>query len=461
MKNKWRNSKKYIVHSRQSTVSGQHSPVDSRQLSVVCGLIVIVLLVITACSQNKDSASNDTYTCPMHPTVVSDKLGSCPVCGMDLVRKVRQGEEMEITEDLAKLLKSPNEIVVGSIKTIKAEYKSVPISIEVQGIVTYDTRNIYTIPARVGGRLEKVFLKYAFQPVAKGQKLVEIYSPELITAQRELLYLLESDALNNELIQSAKNKISLLGASESQMASLLQRKEVLNTFTVYSPYKGYLIMEGEQTPTTGTPTASPSTSGGDMNAMGAPSGSSTSSTPSTSQSSQSNSLLREGSYVSTGQTLFKVVNASSLRIELDLPASQSGAVKKGTPIQLDLGNGKEVEALVDFIQPFFTEGEEFVKLRVYTNQTNRTEYLHIGHLVKARINVETTESIWLPKEAVLDLGINQIVFIKENGVLQPKKITVGTKADGWIEVKEGLSTADEIAANAQYLIDSESFVKTN
>jgi len=414
--------------------------------------------MLSSCSKNNDHTEHDTYTCSMHPTVVSDKPGSCPICGMDLVRKVRQGEEVEITEDLAKLLRSPNETVVASIKTIKAEYKSVSLSIEAQGVVTYDTRNIYTIPARIGGRLEKVFLKYAFQPVAKGQKIVEIYSPELITAQRELLYLLESDAQNSELIQSAKNKITLLGASEAQVTALIQRREVLNTFTVYSPYNGYLVADGEPAPAANTPSASGSTSGGGMNAMGASSTSTTSSITSTSQSSQANSLLREGNYVSTGQTLFKVVNPSSLRIELDLPASQGGAVKKGATIQLDFGDGTTSDAIVDFIQPFFTEAEEFVKLRVYTN---KTEQLHIGHLVKAKLNVQAAESLWLPKEAVLDLGLNQIVFVKENGVLKPKTITIGTKAEGWIEIKQGLASSDEIAANAQYLVDSESFVKAN
>ncbi len=421
-------------------------------------LAVILLAILSSCNKSSDHAEHDIYTCPMHPTVVSDKPGSCPVCGMDLVKKAREGEEVEITEDLAKLLTSPNERVVASIKTIKAEYKSVPLSIEAQGIVTYDTRNIYTIPARVGGRLEKVFLKYAFQSVTKGQKLVEIYSPELITAQREFLYLLESDAQNSETIQSAKNKILLLGASEAQVSELMQRKDVLNTFSVYSPYSGYLIFDGEQAPTTTTPSAAGATSGEGMNAMGSSSASTSSSTVSASQTSQSNLLLREGSYVSTGQTLFKVVNTSSLRVELDLPASQAGAVKKGTSVQLDFGNDKKTKAIVDFIQPFFTEGEEFVKLRVYTD---KTEELHIGHLVKASLEVQATESLWLPKEAVLDLGLSQIVFVKEHGVLKPKKIITGTKAEGWIEVKQGLTSSDEIAANAQYLVDSESFVKAN
>ena len=161
------------------------SKIVNRYWILDIGIALILILTVAACVDKSSSHEHDTYTCPMHPTVISDKQGTCPVCGMDLVRKARPGEEIKITEDLARLIKSPNETVVSSIRTIKGEFKSMPVSVEAQGLVTYDTRNIYTIPARTGGRLEKVFLKYTFQPVRKGQKVAEIYSPELSTAQRE------------------------------------------------------------------------------------------------------------------------------------------------------------------------------------------------------------------------------------------------------------------------------------
>lgn len=417
-------------------------------------IFVVAILLLTACSKDKHAEHTDTYTCPMHPTVISNKPGTCPVCGMDLVRKAREGEEIEITEELAKLLKSPNEMVIASIKTIKAKYKSMPLQIAVQGIVTYDTRTVYTIPARVGGRLEKVFLKYAFQPVTKGQKVAEIYSPELLTAQRELLYLVEHDASNSTLIESAKSKLLLLGASEAQVNALIQRKEPLNTFSVYSPYDGYLIPDNQPAPTINNISASTSQpSPGSMNEMGNTSTTSNSST----QSSVSGLLIREGNYVSTGQTLYKLINTSSLRIELNLPASQASSIKKGQEIELDFGNGKKDKASVELIQPFFNESEQFVKLRIYTKNM---EDLHIGHLVSASALLQSPESLWIPKEAMLDLGQEQIIFLKERDKFTPKTITAGIRADGWIEVKQGLSSADEIASNAQYLVDSESFVKT-
>ena len=194
-------------------------------------LYVLALLLLSAsCNKGNDHVEHDVYTCPMHPTVISDKQGTCPVCGMDLVRKARPGEELEITKDLANVIKAPNQSVVTTIKTTKPVYKSVPLSVKAVGIVTYDTRKIYTISARVSGRLEKIYLKYEFQPVRKGQKIAEIYSPELITAQRELLYLIENDAGNDDLIESAKSRLMLLGFSTRQMQDLIERKAAGNTF---------------------------------------------------------------------------------------------------------------------------------------------------------------------------------------------------------------------------------------
>lgn len=419
---------------------------------------VILLITLISCGQGGDHAEHaDTYTCPMHPTVISDRPSTCPVCGMDLVRKARAGEEVEITEDLAKLLKSPNETVIASIKTIKGQYKTMPSKVNAQGVVTYDTRNIYTISSRVGGRLEKIYLKYAFQSVSKGQKIAEVYSPELITAQRELLFLLENDSENKSMIDAGKSKLELLGLSKAQIDNLIQKKETSNTFNVYSQYSGYLITDSPA-PTTSPSMSVPATgsSGGMGDGMGSSSSGTTASTA-TNQSANSGQVVREGDYVSAGQTLFTIVSASSLRIELDLPASQAVSIKKGTPLDLNYGGGVTQKSTVDFVQPFFSEGQDFVKLRVYNNAVKD---LHIGHLVTAEISLPATESLWVPKVAVLDLGNEKIVFIKDRGMLKPKKVITGIVSDDQIEIRSGLASSDEIAANAQYLIDSESFIKT-
>lgn len=419
--------------------------------------MLAALSALASCNRKNDHAGhNDTYTCPMHPTVVSDRPSTCPVCGMDLVRKARPGEEVEITEDLAKLIKSPNEVVVANIKTIRPTYKSQRTSLEAHGVVTYDTRNIQTIAARVGGRLEKVYLKYEFQPVKKGQPVAAIYSPELITSQRELLFLLENDPDNTTLIESAKRKLALLGMSSAQVNRLIERRETGNTFTVYSPHSGYLItgQPGQVQRSNATSAADEGMKNGMASGM-----SSAPASPSVSSASNTtSSLIREGSYVSAGQPMFTIVNTNALRVELNLSATNAAFLQKGDSILLDYGHGRKEQTTIDLVQPYFENGQDFIKVRVVTK---RTDDLHIGELVAATIQLPAIESLWVPREAVLYLGTQQIVFIKERGVLKPKTVTTGIKANAEIQITSGLASADEIAANAQYLIDSENFIKTD
>jgi membrane fusion protein, copper/silver efflux system len=361
--------------------------------------------------------------------------------------------ESQVMEDLSKLIKSPNETVVASIKTVKAEFKSISVSIKVNGIVTYDTRNIYTIPSRIGGRLEKVYLKYPLQAVKKAQKVAEIYSPELITAQRELIFLLQNDSTNVTLIQSAKERLILLGATTTQISTLVKSKKVQSTFSIYSPYEGYIISAAQQNPDVST--ASPQTASVSTNEMN--DGMASTSTPTSSSILPVETLAKEGSYVASGQTLFKVVNPAALRVELYIPTNVIGVINKGGEVTLDFGAGDQQLATIDFIQPFFNEGQEFLIVRAYTSKTDK---LHIGKLVAAIVKGKPVKALWVPKAAVLDLGIDRVVFIKENGTLKPKKVMTGLNTETFIEIQQGLSSLDEIAANAQYLVDSESFIKT-
>lgn len=421
------------------------------QLSTITFFILLVIMI--ACSP-KDSSHehSDTYTCPMHPTVVSDKPGVCPVCAMDLVRKGRPGEEIKITEDLAKLMKSPNEVVVASVKTVKATYKSMPVKLNIYGVVTYDTRNIYTIPARVGGRLEKVFLKYNYQPVRKGQKVAEIYSTELVNAQREFLYLLKNDAGNQLMIDAAKSKLMLLGASEKQIGELTQKQEVTYTFSIYSPYDGFVISENQPTPSAPINGVAKNSGGMGMGGAGNSANASSGASPSASVSS----FAREGNYVASGQTLFRIVNTGSLWMEFNLPLSEASQIKVGDKLEWkNEQNNKQLS--VDFIEPFFAEGEDFVKLRSYYKGAE----ISVGQLVEASITTISREALWIPQSAILDLGLDQLVFVKERGLFKPKKVSSGLRTDEWIEVTSGLASSDEVAMNAQYLVDSENFIKTS
>jgi multidrug efflux pump subunit AcrA (membrane-fusion protein) len=389
----------------------------------------------------------------MHPTVQSGEPGICPVCTMNLVRKDHSDKEVEFTQDIANLAKSSNESVAALVKTIKAEQKKFGMAIQAQGVVTYDSKNLYAITSRVGGRLEKVYLKYAFQKVTRGQKIADIYSPELTTAQRELLFLLELDSQNSGLIALAKERLSLLGISSMQLKELIKRREIKNTFTVYSSIDGYIITDQEQTPAAMFTPGGFVLSAGEMDVMN-----SSGLTPTdNSEKISPRPFVTEGNYITPGETLFMIVNANALRVELNLPALHGATLKNGDAVELNMGDGNRQTATIDFIQPFFNEAEEFVKVRAYISDTDN---LQIGQFMNAVIKLDTVEGLWVPREAVLDLGLEKVMFMKESGIFKPVKITTGMQTAGWIEIRHGLSSSDEIASNAHFLVDSEGFVKT-
>jgi multidrug efflux pump subunit AcrA (membrane-fusion protein) len=324
------------------------------------------------------------------------------------------------------------------------------IPVEANGVVTYDTRRVYSISSRIAGRLEKVYMKYAFQRIAKGQTIAQLYSPELVEAQRQLLFLIRNDPANEALVAGAKKKLQLLGLSPSQIEALITSKEVLRTVAVFSPYTGYLLPQAVTLPST----ADPVTGGSDMNAVD--NGMAKRSEAAISPLPAEQPFLREGDYVSAGQTLFKVGDTRGLRIDLRLPASTARAVREGDELQLILDDGKKRAAVAQLVQPFFDHGEKFSRVSVYVNDIHN---LQIGQLVRATINLPEPESLWLPREAVVDLGIRQVVFVKDREVLKPRTVVTGTRTGNMIEITSGLATMDAVAANAHFLVDSESFIK--
>jgi membrane fusion protein, copper/silver efflux system len=418
-------------------------------------LAATILALLMACSK-EGQHEHRSYTCPMHPTVVSDKPGSCPVCGMDLVLKDNQSTEAEVLSKRdGDVVVSTNEAVISSVKTIKGEFKTLPVMYEAQGIVTYDTRNIFTISSRVSGRLEKVYLKYPYQNVSKGQKVAEIYSPELLTAQRELIFLLQTEPMDNPLTDAAVRKLSLLGMTEAQINSLAATRTVKETYSIFSPYSGYLITNeiAPGTPSSAEEAVASSSGNGMAGGMNGESGDN--STPA-SIDEATRSLVKEGNYISAGGTLFRIINNSSLRIELEVPATQASGIRKGDKLQLDFGTGEMQTATIEFIQPFLGKNEDFIKIRVTTKYLPE---LHIGHLLKATIKAEPVEAMWIPRESVVDLGKEKVVFVKATSSFKPKPVKTGIFSGDNIQVLHGLTSSDEIAANAQFLVDSESIIK--
>ena len=415
---------------------------------------VVAFILLIGCTTNREAAHHDTYTCPMHPTVIQDKPGTCPICGMDLVMKGQPGEEVKITAELNYLLKPTNAIVITSIKTIMPVQKAMDFTTNANGIITYDTRRFASIPIRFGGRIEKLWIKYNFQQIRKGQKILEIYSPELVTAQRDLLYLLKSAKENSQLIEGAKEKLRLLGVSNSQIDRLVSTGQEVYSFAIYSPVDGYIVEEGSLTAS--APAVLGQTPSSLMGGGMASGGSSTVEQASTALPGRE-LLMREGMYVSTGQVIFKVVNTEYVWAEFDIYQRDAAFIKVNDRVQVTQENATLVEARVNFIQPFLKSGESFTKVRVYL--PNAGNKFRIGQLATASFTSPSGDSMWIPLSARLDLGTREIVFAKRRGVFRPKEIVTARHSGEWVEVLEGLAVSDSLAYHAQFMVDSESFIK--
>ncbi|WP_026461350.1 efflux RND transporter periplasmic adaptor subunit [Adhaeribacter aquaticus] len=408
-----------------------------------------------------EAAKDLEYTCPMHPQIVRNEPGSCPICGMNLVAKqTADAPAPAVSSDLNYLLQPANQTVVSRIKTTQPVQKQVTSEITMSGIVTYDTRRQFIIPARYGGRIEKLYVQFNYQPVRKGQKLYDIYSPELVTAQKELLYLVKNDPTNTTLINGAKQKLQLLGATSGQVNQLIRTGRETYTFSVFSPYTGYVL--DPAVTAAPVPAAAPaaSASGGDgMNGMGGTGGSTGQSNGIASTAPGNGFAIREGMYVTTGQALLKVIDATQVWAQFNVASNQAGQLKTGTPIAVTFNQSpaESVSSQVLLIEPVYEAGENFARVRASLPSQNKSTL--IGQLITGKATYSTGTALWAPKEAVLDLGTQSVAFLKIKGAFKPISVQVGGRADGLVEIVSGLKNQDVIAANAQFLIDSESFIR--
>ena len=410
---------------------------------------VVVACFVMACHPSKDKqAETAEYTCPMHPHVVQPQPGHCPVCGMDLVKKINTDHEETTTEEVKALTRPTHESVIASVQTIHPERKAMSVTSTASGVVSYDTRKIFSVPIRFSGRIEKLFVKYNYQPIAKDQMIMEVYSPEMVAAQRELLYVASENKEDKQLIEQAKQKLILLGVTTQQIEQLVATGKESFTLPVLSPYSGYVL---ESTSGAVLQVAS---SGG----MNAPENINPQQPKNPEDTAPAQLSIREGMYVTSGQSLLNVADGKNLWAELSFPAAASHYVKVGSPIALRFNNTETIiSAHINFIQPFFNNGIPFLQVRAYLNDPKNI--IRIGQLVTGTINYVHPQTLWVPRQSVIDLGMQQVVFVKKAGSFMPTQVKTGVRSGNMIEVADGLDESAEVALNAQYLIDSESFIK--
>lgn len=407
---------------------------------IVLLLALFVVMSTVACN-NKGGADHtahegqqEVYTCPMHPEIIRNAPGACPICGMDLVKK-EAGSAAVKDVQLEALLKPVNAFVITTIEVTTAEQREEDIELDAVGTVAYDTRQAGAISSRVNGRIEKLYVRYKYQPVQKGQRIMDIYSPELMTAQQNLLFLLRNDPDNASLINAAKDRLQLLGMTAGQVTRLVRTGNSIYSVPVFSNYSGF-VTDINTTANAGSPD----------NMQQA---------PTTGQAL----AIKEGMYVQSGQAVFTVYDQSRAWILLDIYPEQQNLVQVGNPVRIvpETAPAENFRATIDYIEPIFRTAKKTVAARVYFN--NATRKLPIGSRVTANVFANPKAAWWLPKEAVLSLGRDKIVFKKEDLGFRSHKITTGIAVNRYIQVLTGLQKEDSVAVNAQYLVDNEAFIK--
>ena len=408
--------------------------------------ILFSFMLQCGCNENSSlhdeynhAAEKKVYTCSMHPQIIRNAPGSCPICGMKLIEKT-QGVSLNGNINITDVVKPTDESVISNVKTIIVMETVVQPIITAVGSIDYDTRKFANIASRTGGRIEKLYIKYQYQLVRKGEKLYDIYSPELQTEVQNLIFLLKLDVSDSNLINASKLKLKLLGLSQMQLDEISKSKRTTATLSIYSPADGYVIDN-----TMREVSSKPSMQ---MNAR------------LQNKNLTTNSFsVKEGQYIQQGETVFKVIDTKQVWAMMSVHAAEINSVKKGQAVELVMGNMVDdtLKSKIDFVEPVYLSGNKFLNIRAYLN--NKEDNLRRGNLFKAFIKTDSVVGIWIPKTAVIDLGNEKVVYVKNENMFYARKINTGLTENNNVMVTSGLLAGDVIAVNAQYLIDSESFIK--
>lgn len=363
---------------------------------------------------NHESEDPTTWTCSMHPQIKQDKPGDCPICGMDLIPLASMDaggddvdpNEIMMTESAAKLA-AIQTMVVGTGEPEK--------EIHLQGKIQEDERRISELTARFGGRIEELFVNFTGQNVKKGEKLATIYSPELVTAQRELLEAVAFKESRPALYKASKGKLKLWDLTDEQIRAIEEEGEPQLYFDVLSPISGTVTMRH----------------------------------------------VAIGDYVSVGKPLFKVVDLTKVWALFDAYESDLPWIKLKDEVEFTIQSlpGKSFTGKVSFIDPFINSTTRVAKVRVELNNPKlevKPEMFTNG-IVNSKVAAAGTE-ILIPKTALLWTGKRAIVYVKvperENASFLYREIVLGPEAGNFYVVAEGLEEGEEIAVNGVFKIDA-------
>jgi membrane fusion protein, copper/silver efflux system len=352
---------------------------------------------------------------------------------------------------------SPNKLVLSNQATVTLQSGSKQNTEKAQGFITTAQNRNQSVAARFGGRIEKLYVKFSNQYVKQGEKIMDIYSPDLRTFQEEHLFLFKSNT-ENTLLEKSREKLRLLGITENQIALLEKNGTVTSTVSVYSPANGYVFFNAPSAQENST-AKSKST----MNTMNMQKN-----TNSENSYAASASQFREGMYVNEGQTLFSVNDLQEVWALVSVSNQYLNQIHENQSVEINSeGNPeKTFYGKVVLIEQTFEEANQrFARIRIVLPNSNNL--LKINSLVTAQFTLSNNDNLQVPASAVYKTGLNAYVWVKTDttqngtGIFQVRKVITGTSNNGITTIKSGLSPNEEIVKETGLMIDSETFLNAN
>ena len=359
-----------------------------------------------------EEAKNEIWTCSMHPQIKMDKPGKCPICAMDLIL-LNQDSTAEMDADAIHF--SENAAALANIATSIVSRQLPSKEVRLFGKVQADERLLQNQVAYTAGRIEKLLVNFTGERVSKGQLLALIYSPDLITAQQELLEAAKSKQLQPEIYEAAKERLQQWMLSDHQIAQIESSGQVKTKIEVYSNTSGIV----------------------------------------------SNKRVNTGDYVSQGTVLFDVMNLSQVWVQFDAYESDLAFLQVGNSITFSLKAlpEKTFTANIRFIDPMIDPVNRVAKVRVEVSNADgklKPEMFAIG-IVKANLN-EYRDKLVIPRTAVLWTGKRSVVYVKEPETpdlnFKMREIEIGPMLGNSYVVLDGLEEGEEIVTDGTFSVDA-------
>ena len=380
-----------------------------------------------------EEAAAATYFCPMHPSVVSDKPGSCPICGMALVKRSAPSPASDLaksgsTSDLQSISLSPEQRVTANVQTVKVALDTHAGEMVTTGRVTFDERRVAQVTSYTGGRIEQLYVNFTGDAVRRGEAVAAIYSPDVYAAQQEYLLALQNRermrragfsgarTAADDLVDSSRRRLALLGVTAGQIAQLGRGGKPLYTTTIISPVSGVVTKK--------------------------------------------NVVVQQ--YVAEGQPLLEVADLSNVWVEADVYETQlaSAAVGQKVIITSPASPGVELPGTVSFVLPVVQGSTRTVRVRI--DLANPGMRLKPDMYVNVRMyGTPIPPHIMVPASAVVDRGQKKFVWVEVGpNTFEPREVRTGERHGEAIVIVAGLVGGESIVADGGFLLDSEAQLRS-